>query len=652
MTAKGTIIFTSVDRLEYGFDIFSLPLPSLLSVITPLHERRLTDGISVNFNGNFLDDESQTVSFVSERTGSARIYLQNPQNPAPTQLPQFPNSLFHDRPALRNGRLYFVSVHEPADKPLKSSAAVYSTRLDEPNPVRLTPHGSVDFSPAVSQTGKFVTVASYGSRPWAGDFHELKTEIVVFPESDPTQRTVVCKQGGWPSWSGDSTVFFHRKAADGWWSVFRLDLPENIEDSAGFDEPRRITPPGVHAFTPAASHNGKWIAVATRRPGTEFRHIEIFDLESESFFKVTERLNPNFHHYNPFFSPESGFLGYHRFRGESGSGESTIPHLNPVTSPLKELRLLRLNGSFPSVSPSGDLIAFNHDLDAKMGVEIVRSDGSKRWTVVKGRTAFNTVWSPMEPGVIYTSLGPIFESAKATVQIARITFDPSDLDDRRDEIPAEVKILTREGSGNNAFPSCSPDGRSLVFRSGRTGHKNLYVVDAVNGEFNGGIRQLTEGPWIDTMPSWSPDGKFIAFSSNRHDPDNVEAFSVYLVRPDGTEVRRVHVAGGSADLDRERINHVCFSPDSSWLLFTANLGSVSAEPVSMPNQFQPYGELFVARLDGSGVQRLTWNAYEDGTPAWHSGGELGIGSLSLKDPPEGDKLTGQFQEPLWISCDL
>ncbi|XXG75799.1 hypothetical protein AAC387_Pa08g0298 [Persea americana] len=651
MPPKGTIIFATVGRLNFGFDIFSI---SLSSVITPhFSERRLTDGISVNFNGHFVDD-SQTLAFVSERTGSAQIFLNSPQNSNPNHLPHFPNSLFHDRPILRNGRLYFVSAHEPPDKLRNSSAAVYSSLLDDPNStVRLTPPGAVDYSPAVSQTGKFVAVAAYGSRPWEGDFQELKTEIVVFPALDPTRRAVVCKQGGWPSWSGDSTVFFHRVAADGWWSVFRQDLPERIEDLSGSDEPepRRITPPGVHSFTPAASHNGKWIAVATRRPGTEFRHIEIFDLESNSFIKITETLNPNFHHYNPFFSPESGFLGYHRFRGESDSGESTIPHLNPVTSPVKELRMLRLNGYFPSVSPNGDLIAFNGDFDVNPGVQIVRSDGSKRWTVMKGRPAFLTVWSPTEPGVIYTSVGPIFQTARSTVQIARITFNLKDLDDR-DEIPAEVKILTREDSGNNAFPSCSPDGKHLVFRSGRTGHKNLYVVDAVSGEFDGGIRQLTDGPWIDTMPSWSPDGKLIAFSSNRHDPDNVEAFSVYLVRPDGTEVRRVHVAGGD-DVDRERINHVCFSPDSSWLLFTANLGGVSAEPVSLPNQFQPYGELFVARLDGSGAQRLTWNAYEDGTPAWHEDGELDLGSLRLECPAAvGDKLKGEFQEPLWITCEI
>ena len=34
------------------------------------------------------------------------------------------------------------------------------------------------------------------------------------------------------------------------------------------------------------------------------------------------------------------------------------------------------------------------------------------------------------------------------------------------------------------------------------------------------------------------------------------------------------------------------------------------------NAPQPYGELFVMRSDGSEVQQLTDNQWEDGTPSW------------------------------------
>lgn len=640
---KGTIAFSTVGRPNYGFDIFSVNLPSPLgNHLTELTERRLTDGTSINFNGQFVD-EDETITYISERTGSARIFLNRPGNPEPELLPPAAEeSLFHDRPTVRNGRLFFVSTHELPDTSFKSCTAVYATQIDSQKTVRLTPSGVVDYSPAVSQTGKFVAVASYGSKQWKGDFNELDTDIVVFPDADPTQRKIVCKHGGWPAWSGDSTLFFHRKADDGWWSIFRLALENSGE--------KRVTPPGLHAFTPTASHDGKYIAIATRRSGSEFRHIEIFDLISESFLKLTELINPSFHHYNPFFSTKSSFLGYHRFRGESAPGDSVIPHIEPVSSPINKLKLVRTHGNFPDFSTHGCFIALNPDL---AGINIVRSDGSKKWTVmIDSRSAFYCSWSRTEKGVIYTSVGPIFEAAKTTVQIARVSFNPTHLDDNRDEIPSQVKILTNEDTGNNAFPSCSPDGKYIVFRSGRSGNKNLYIIDAVNGETNGGeIRQLTNGPWIDTMPNFSPDGKLIAFSSNRHNPDDVSCFSIYLLRPDGSDLRRVYVAGseGSDLVNKERFNHVCFSPDCKWLLFAGNVHGVSADPISLPNQFQPYGDLYICRVDGSGLRRLTWNGYENGTPAWHEGG---VAPFHMETHKVGDKLKGQFQEPLWIDCDL
>ncbi|EXB44443.1 hypothetical protein L484_013861 [Morus notabilis] len=662
MDPKGTIVFTTVGRPSYGFDLFSLPLDHSGP------ERRLSDALSINFNGQFSD--SDDVVFVSERTGSPRVYLTRPGLPRPKSLPFVPESLFHDRPVLKNGKLYFISAHQRPDQPFKSWSALYSTSLikgdynpDEIVITRLTPQGSADYSPAVSLSGEFVAVASYGSRPWGGEFHELRTDIVVFAASDPSKRVILCERGGWPSWCGDSAIYFHRQADDGWWSIFRVDFPGIINDSREFPIPYpiRVTPPGVHCFTPAALHDGKRITVATRRRGSDFRHIEIFHTESKTFSPITESLNPNFHHYNPFISPDSKLVGYHRFRGQETDGVKTIPHLEPVASPLKDLRMLRLNGSFPSFSPDGDLIALNPAIFD--GLSIVKSDGSKRWTLIRGRTAFHNSWSPTEKHVIYTSIGPIFESVKATVQIARVTFDfdSSEINgDRGDkDITCDVKILTREETGNNAFPSCSPDGKSLVFRSGRSGHKNLYILDAVNGEFDGGsLRQLTDGPWIDTMPCWSPKGDLIAFSSNRHNPDDVNAFNIYVITSDGSELRRIYLAGpeGSGDADRERINHVCFSEDGEWLLFTANLGGVTAEPVTWPNQFQPYGDLYMVRLDGSGLRRLTWNGYENGTPAWKNFGrdDVDMGPLSLAgdDRLVGEELRGQFDEPLWITCDI
>ncbi|KAL0351521.1 UNVERIFIED_CONTAM: hypothetical protein Scaly_1540800 [Sesamum calycinum] len=263
---------------------------------------------------------------------------------------------------------------------------------------------------------------------------------------------------------------------------------------------QRVTPPGLHAFTPAASAaNKRFIAVATRRAESEFRHIELYDVVSNEFLDLTLPVSPNVHHFNPFFSPDASWVGYHKCRGATSDGKSNNFVLENVQSPVPGISLFRIDGSFPSYSPDGERIAY-----VKFpGLYVMNSDGSGIRTVLT-RTAFSTAWDWKRKGVVYTSVGPTFASESTKVDIISINVDDEDL---------SYKKLTLGGE-NNAFPSASPDGKWVVFRSGRTGHKNLYIMDALNGEA-GGLYRLTEGPWTDTMCNWSPDGEWIAFASDR-----------------------------------------------------------------------------------------------------------------------------------------
>lgn len=126
-TLTGTIVFNTVGRPQYGFDVFSVNLqndpPFNISM-----EHRLTDGTSVNFNAQFIEAEEQSIVFISERTGASRIYITGPENPTQT-LGFVPESRFNDRPIIRNGKLYFVSAHEEPNTLFKSSCAIYSTSV-------------------------------------------------------------------------------------------------------------------------------------------------------------------------------------------------------------------------------------------------------------------------------------------------------------------------------------------------------------------------------------------------------------------------------------------------------------------------------------------------------------------------------------------
>ncbi|KAG0498432.1 hypothetical protein HPP92_003123 [Vanilla planifolia] len=394
--------------------------------------------------------------------------------------------------------------------------------------------------------------------------------------------------------------FFHRQNTDGWWSVYKASISTegHAPSLISID---RITPPGFHAFTPAASAAAPGlVAVATRRPTSQFRHIEVIDLRGggNAYVEITRPIAPHSHHYNPFFSPDASRVAYHRCRGGQNDGSPPLLLENLKSLSPETFSLFRIHGSFPSFSHHGQRIAYV----GLPGVYVVNSDGSNPRQVYNGN-AFPTSWDWKRKGVIYTSHGPGFATESTGVDIISIT-----LSDKDDQGEPFIKKLTSVGK-NNAFPSPSPDGKWVVFRSGRSGHKNLYIMDAVEGE-SAGIYQLTTGPWTDTMCNWSPDGEWIAFASDRHKPGS-GSFSIYMVHPNGTGLRRVVHSGEGG-----RTNHPWFSPDSKSLVFTSDLAGVSAEPISIPHQYQPYGDIFTVNIDGSNVRRLTHNSYEDGTPTW------------------------------------
>ncbi|KAL6893737.1 hypothetical protein ACP4OV_007835 [Aristida adscensionis] len=622
-TTTGTIVFSTIDRSRYAFDIFALPLaplsPAANAAVNPSAELRLTDGASVNYNGHFAPS-SDSLVFVSERNGTLNLYM-SPVPPAAAAgvshrealeddapaavsplLPPDPIAL-KDRPSLTpdGSHLVYVSTAVPAESPRRSWAAVYSTHLPSGSTRRLTPPGAADLSPAVSPSGEWTAAASPGPYWWAGRMGDLDTDIYVFQTSDGSRRTLAIRDGGWPCWADEATLFFHRRDSDGWYGVYRAEVSVTAA-GVSVASVERITPPGFHAFTPAASPGAPGlVAVATRRPGSDYRHIEVIDVSSGSdnaYFELTKHVAPRAHHFNPFVSPDGARVGYHRCRG-SGNGDSPLL-LESIKSPAPEtFSLFRIDGLYPSFSHDGKRIAFV----GLPGLFVVNSDGSGGRRQILSSNAFATAWDWKRKGVIYTSIGPDFASERTTVDVVAVSLGDGD-----DSEKISVKKLT-VGGANNAFPSPSPDGKWVVFRSGRSGHKNLYIMDAEDGEA-GGIRRLTEGPWSDTMCNWSPDGEWIAFASDRHSPGG-GSFAVYMVHPNGTGLRRVVPGGGGG-----RTTHPWFSPDSKTLVFTSDYAAVSAEPASNPLYYQPDGEIFTVNIDGSGIRRLTHNSVEDGTPSW------------------------------------
>ncbi|KAK9841981.1 hypothetical protein WJX81_002642 [Elliptochloris bilobata] len=618
----GTIVYTTFARNQYGFDLYAVSLEAAADGRAECfsEEERLTDGTSINFNGAFSRYGAE-VTFVSERDGNLELYQQTlssqsgrtgdeaiseKHKSAPKRL-TYAVSL-QDRPVpLADGCLLFVSTQMPSQRPRQSWAAVYHFNATTGRALRMTPRSEADFSPAISPDGKWLAVATGSGQTGLSD-------VAVMRASDGLQRRTVATNGGWPAFGSDGRLFFHRVAPDGWWSIYAVDW-----QTAGAEE-ERITPPGMDVMTPAAAPGAPWLAVATRSgKDSGFRHIALLR-RNASEWVMTPVTRRDVHHYNPFVADGGRRIGYHRCRSHGD-----VPTLERHDSPLPGLDLLRLDGSFPSFAPDGNSLSYI-SLPGMSGVSAVGLDGAHPRLLAKV-TAFSTSTTERHGRrEVAAAAGGGFSPEAADISIIHMSEpraaaaapeDPAGLGSgsRVGDGEADVAALTRPGTGNNAFPSYGPDGSEIVFRSARSGYKNLYLMDARGEEY--GLTRLTEGPWTDNMPEYSPDGGYITFMSSRDNATGAASaanmdlgYDLFLMRPDGTGLRKLFDSHGGVSA------HPHFSPDSQRIVFTSDHAGYSAEQVSTPFEFQPYGDLFVINLDGSGLQRLTHDLFENGTPAW------------------------------------
>ncbi len=128
---------------------------------------------------------------------------------------------------------------------------------------------------------------------------------------------------------------------------------------------------------------------------------------------------------------------------------------------------------------------------------------------------------------------------------------------------ADLYRVHRDGTGldrltdDSAFDdqgALSPDGNTLAFVSSRdVGTANVWLMDLATRR----SRNVTKHASGNYRPSWSPDGRWIAFTSDREGPHRrmvipgccgwelMQFTALYIVRPDGSDLRRLTAAGGS-----------------------------------------------------------------------------------------------------------
>lgn len=156
-------------------------------------------------------------------------------------------------------------------------------------------------------------------------------------------------------------------------------------------------------------------------------------------------------------------------------------------------------------------------------------------------------------------------------------------------------------------PDWSPDGKSIVFQSYRSGNFHLWSIPATGGAFT----QLTDGLCDDREPRWSPDGKWIAFSSDRSEG----RYAIHLLE---VATRTVTLFSEGRGQDSEP----CWTPDGKAVVYISDgcklmkkaIGGHASELASVPLSrdrmkpseihapgVAPDGTVFYSRLIGGAM---------------------------------------------------
>jgi hypothetical protein len=173
-------------------------------------------------------------------------------------------------------------------------------------------------------------------------------------------------------------------------------------------------------------------------------------------------------------------------------------------------------------------------------------------------------------------------------------------------------------------PAWSPDRRRIAFQSNRDGNWELYVMNADGAN----VRRLTDDDVEDGEPSWSLDGKSIEF---------VRDGRLYAIDADARDEH---------PLETKRKWPSALSPDGRLLAFQCTLGdhwhicirnrgggivryltphssdafapawSPDGTRIAFISDRDGPDELFVMRVDGTHVERLTSGPAEKDTPTW------------------------------------
>ena len=212
---------------------------------------------------------------------------------------------------------------------------------------------------------------------------------------------------------------------------------------------------------------------------------------------------------NPSWSPDKQQIVFQRSSNAKGGGDdddddaggkdkkeggnNDIYVMDKEGKNLRQLTDHPSDDRHPTWSPDGKQIAFISDRDgAKASAIYVMDTVGNNLRRLTNDVKFTWIdspdWSPDGKQIVFTSMVINKDPKEKSSEIYVINVDGKN----PRQVAKNPKLTWTES------PKWSPDGRQIIFSSGRTGNYEVYMMDS-NGE---NLRNLTNHPAPDYQPSW------------------------------------------------------------------------------------------------------------------------------------------------------
>ena len=555
-------------------------------------EHRLLDSNDSDYDPVWAPDGASVV-FTSDRAGSADLFRVGPDGSGLERLTTDP--AYDDQAAFSpdGKQLVFVSTRGGG------TATLWTMDLVTRYVKALTSGKGGDFRPSWSPNGKWIAFSSSRDHdaPFAhGRWERLQLTDLYVIHPDRSGLKKVGDSGGFcgsPKWMPDSrhVVAYCMTAEQTLPTRAANPAPGNDTKLVSIDldtgtETDLVAGPGVKLNPSPLS-------------GNDFGYVRKDEVDpGAGIYYLSGKRGPRGEIRSASWSPDAKRVVFHKRLTVTFSSlvKAYTPNLNYELS-------LTGKSTIPAFSPSGDRFVTNstpspNSFGASLFVTTVVTGQSEAIYQDKTRNVLAGQWSPHGDKIIFGvgAFGAFFQG------FHELFLNPGD----RVDGGAQVAIINPDGTGfqeltsgswNSAFPSFSADGHRFAYRSFEKNGYGLRIMDLETKA----VTALTHA--YDNFPLWSPRGDLIMFARLVDD-----AYEIYTIKPDGTGLKRLTFTHGNEA-------HMAWSPDGESIAFASSRMGFKDEG-AYTDAPQPYGELFVMRYDGTHVEQITDNQWEDGTPSW------------------------------------